>query len=78
LAIPEWAAGQRRSGASLTLFNALGQVVRRWDLSTWSAGFHSLNWDGRDAQGRAAASGVYLMRLRAGDFVQVRKALLLR
>jgi len=78
LAIPQWADGRRREAVSLTLFNALGQVVRTWDLSGWSPGFHSLNWDGRDGQGHAVASGVYLMRLRAGEFVQVRKALLLR
>ncbi|MFT7692041.1 MAG: phosphodiesterase/alkaline phosphatase D-like protein, partial [Candidatus Latescibacterota bacterium] len=78
LAIPQWADGRRREAVSLTLFNALGQVVRTWDLSGWSPGFHSLSWDGRDGQGHAVASGVYLMRLRAGEFVQVRKALLLR
>jgi len=76
LAIPE--LGRNKKPVSLTLFNVLGQVVRRWDLSRWQPGFHALVWDGQDDAGRAAASGVYLLRLQAGDFVQVRKALLLR
>ena len=77
LAIPEGAAG-RSQGAQLTLYNVLGQQVRVWDVSGYAAGFHALRWDGRDGQGRAVASGVYLIRLQAGDVVQVRKALLLR
>ena len=74
LAIP--AKGAKR--ASLVIYNALGQRVRRWDLRRLHPGFHQLAWDGRDQQGHSAASGVYLVRLMAGDFVQVRKITLLR
>tara|TARA_Y100001978_G_scaffold51912_1_gene46678 strand:- start:29 stop:1276 length:1248 start_codon:yes stop_codon:yes gene_type:complete len=78
LSIPARSLDQLRGRIELTVHNALGQVVRAWDLSTWDAGFHTLMWDGRDAQGRSVASGVYLIRLRADHFVQVRKALLVR
>ena len=64
--------------ASLAIYNAIGQRVRRWDLRRLPPGFHQLAWDGRDQQGRATASGVYLVRLAAGDFSQVRKIMLLR
>ena len=53
-------------------------MVRRWDLSAWQPGFHALVWDGRDQAGHEVASGLYLLRLRAGEFAQVRKVLLLR
>ena len=62
----------------LEIYNVLGQVVRVWDLSGWSPGFHSVVWDGRDGAGRSVGSGAYLVRLRAGDFRQTRKLLLLR
>jgi hypothetical protein len=62
----------------LEVYNVLGQVVRVWDLSGWSPGFHSVVWDGRDGVGRSVGSGAYLVRLRAGDFRQTRKLLLLR
>ena len=78
LSIPNRSLDQPRGRSELSVHNALGQVVRVWDLSTRDAGFHTLMWDGRDAQGQSVASGVYLIRLRADHFVQVRKALLVR
>jgi hypothetical protein len=43
-----------------------------------AAGSHTVAWDGRDARGESAASGVYVCRLQAGSLVTARKLLLLR
>ena len=40
------------------------------------AGLHRVRWDGRDAAGRAVASGTYLLRLRADGTTITRKATL--
>jgi len=64
--------------ADLAIYDALGRVVRVWDLSDWQPGFRVLIWDGLDEDGRPVSSGLYLARLRAGDFHQTRKLLLLR
>ena len=65
--------------ASLTVYDALGQVVAVLvDDVEGAAGRHAVVWDGRDRQGRKAANGLYFYRLRAGDFAQVRKMLLLK
>jgi hypothetical protein len=37
-----------------------------------------VEWDGRDAHGRAVASGVYFARLEAGDRSESRRIVLLR
>ena len=62
-----------RSHVTLSVFNTLGQLVAVIQEGEQEAGFHEAVFD---ASG--LASGVYLYRLRAGDFVQSRKLLLLR
>lgn len=43
-----------------------------------SAGAYSIVWDGRDNSGGDVASGIYLYKLRAGDFADARKMLFLK
>jgi len=57
----------------LEIFNVVGQTVATLVDETKEAGFHSVQWDGS-----AFASGVYLYRITAGDFVNTRKLLLLK
>jgi hypothetical protein len=63
----------QRSHVTLTVFNALGQQVAQLVSGEQEAGYHEVRFD---ASG--LSSGVYLYRLRAGDFVQTRKLLLIR
>ncbi len=60
------------------IYNILGQRVRTLVDNVLEAGVHKVQWDGKDEGGRNIASGVYLYRVRSGDFVQTRKLLLLR
>ncbi|NKB70577.1 MAG: T9SS type A sorting domain-containing protein [Candidatus Latescibacteria bacterium] len=62
----------------LALYGASGQLVRVLQGGFARAGEHRAVWDGRDAAGRAVASGVYLARLQVGPNSQVRKIVLLR
>ena len=62
----------------LTVVNLVGQEVRRLVQETRRAGAHRVRWDGRDEEGRPAATGVYLMRLQAGASERTRRMLLLR
>ncbi|PYO33865.1 MAG: hypothetical protein DMD86_09835 [Candidatus Rokuibacteriota bacterium] len=43
-----------------------------------SAGPHTVTWNGRDASGTAVRSGAYLLRVRAGRDLGVKKLVLLR
>jgi flagellar hook assembly protein FlgD len=45
---------------------------------TRPGGNHTVEWNGSDASGRTAASGVYFYRLVAGRFEQTKKMILLR
>lgn len=58
---------------NLAVFDLLGREVRTLVSGPVTAGVHRVRFDARDL-----ASGVYLYRLRAGDFVQTRKLTLVR
>lgn len=62
----------------LAVFDVLGRRVRSLLSDDVSVGSHVVTWDGRDDWGREAASGVYLYRVVAGDFVAVERMLLLK
>jgi|GEM_PF-4634591 hypothetical protein len=55
-----------------------GRIVRRLLSQELPPGRHQVIWDGTDAQGRPVASGVYLYMIRAGEFRQMKKCLLLK
>jgi dipeptidyl aminopeptidase/acylaminoacyl peptidase len=57
----------RAGQARLVVYNLLGQQVSVLAAGLQAAGEHVLRWDGRDVQGRPAASGVYLYRLETLD-----------
>jgi hypothetical protein len=64
---------------TLIVYNLLGQeVVRLLDHVAYQAGYHQIQWNGRNATGRSTASGIYVYRIAAGDFVQAKKMLLLK
>jgi flagellar hook assembly protein FlgD len=64
----------------------MGRHIRTLVNQRQPAGRYAITWDGRDEQGEALASGVYLYQLRAGDpsagsgqgFVQTRRMALVR
>jgi len=58
---------------SLKIFNLLGEEVTRLVSGQMDAGMHTVQWD---ATGQP--SGVYFYRLRAGEFVETRKLILMR
>jgi hypothetical protein len=67
-----------RAHVTIEVFNTLGQKVAVLVNEAMTAGEHSAVWNGTDRSGDRVASGVYLYRLRAGDFVTSRKMLLLK
>jgi len=56
----------RQESARLTIFDVAGRRVRTIDMPVAGAGPRSIQWDGHDASGREASSGVYLFRLESG------------
>ncbi len=64
--------------ASLCVVDVRGRVVRRLGSGRWAAGPHALRWDGTNDRGEPLPTGVYIVRLEAGDQVATRKLVLVR
>lgn len=60
------------------VFSPDGRLVRRIGDGYLPAGFNTLGWDGLDASGRQAPTGVYLIRLETPGSVERAKVVLTR
>ena len=63
------------SFVKLEIYNMLGQKIRTLISKQISVGAHSITWDGKDDFGRNVSSGIYLYKMEAVNFVQVKKML---
>jgi hypothetical protein len=68
----------QQAAVRLEVFDALGQRVRVLVDAVQSVGVHGVAWDGRNASGQVVGNGVYFYRMRAGEFHQMRRMLLLK
>jgi hypothetical protein len=62
----------------LAVYDLRGVRVRTLVGATQAAGRHEIVWNGRDDGGKQAASGVYMLRLVAGEVSQLRKMTLVK
>ncbi|NOZ76067.1 MAG: T9SS type A sorting domain-containing protein [FCB group bacterium] len=67
-----------RQNVKLVVYNLLGHKVRTLTNEVYNPGYHVLNWDGRNDANRQVSSGIYIYRIKAGDFVDHKKMILLR
>ncbi len=68
----------RAERVTLQVFNLLGELITTLvDDEQQDAGYHAAIWNGRNAGGQLAGNGVYFVRMLAGEFMQVRKVILL-
>ena len=66
------------SNVKLVIYNVLGQKVRTLLSDRIEAGYHSVVWDGRNDEGRAVASGIYIYKFEAGNFNRTMKLMMLK
>ena len=62
----------------LSIYNIMGQKVNTLVDQYQTAGYRTVRWDGKDDTGEEVSSGIYFYQLRAGDYTQSKKMLLLR
>ncbi|RMD92383.1 MAG: T9SS C-terminal target domain-containing protein, partial [Calditrichaeota bacterium] len=63
----------------LDIFNLLGKhIYSLVNHKPQQAGKYRVKWNGRDQYGQPVPGGMYIYQLKAGDFIQARKMVLLR
>lgn len=80
-----WIPYQLKDGSEVTIqiFSVPGDLVRELKLGYKPAGLYvsrdrAAYWDGRNASGEKAASGVYFYTIQAGDFTATKKIVVAR
>jgi len=63
---------------NIDVYNIRGQRVRSLVNEEFPVGEYSVVWDGRDEDGRNVGSGVYLYQMRAGEYTETRRMVLMK
>ena len=66
------------STVEIDIFDIRGTLIRTLNEGVRDVGSHEVEWDGRDKDNQPAGSGIYLIRIRAGDFQDVAKTTLVK
>ncbi len=63
---------------SIKIFNIKGQLVRNLASGIRQIGEYRVIWDGKNDNGQAIASGMYFLRMQAGDYTKTTKLAMLK
>ncbi|MCF7826673.1 MAG: FG-GAP-like repeat-containing protein [Candidatus Marinimicrobia bacterium] len=66
------------SSMSLIIYDVQGNIVSVLKSGSQSAGWYDVVWDGETSDGKQISTGIYFVRLVAGDYSQVIKMLFLK
>ena len=68
----------KTGSVELAVFDVGGRLVKRLVNRTVAAGIHETVWEGRDAVGRQASTGVYFFRLKTDDTIETKRMTLVK
>ena len=74
----EFELSEDAAPVSLAIYNIIGQRVITLLDEPLASGRYRITWDGTDRTGLQVASGIYFCRLRAGQWSQTRRMVLIR
>jgi flagellar hook assembly protein FlgD len=63
---------------TIKVYNMLGQLVTTLVDDLQSAGQKSVVWNGTNDVGAGVSSGIYILRMTAGGFVETKRMLLIK
>lgn len=69
---------QEPARIKLTIHDLLGRELVSLVDQRQSPGSYEIVWDGKDREGRTVCSGIHYYRIKANDFIKIRKMILMR
>jgi hypothetical protein len=63
---------------TLEIYNNLGEKIRTLTHLNYPAGNHQVTWDGKTDSGIVSPAGIYYYKIRAGEFTQTNKMLMVK
>jgi hypothetical protein len=73
-----FSVAQSSSAVELSIFNLKGQKIKTLINEAIPIGNHSVIWNGTDDNDKDVTSGVYLYKMKSGDYRKTRKMILLK
>ena len=67
-----------QENVQLIIYDMLGRKVRTLVNDNYDPGMYVINWDGMNDNRQPVSSGPYLYRIKAGEFVDHKKMILVR
>jgi flagellar hook assembly protein FlgD len=69
---------EKDSEVLVNIYDILGILIVTFQNENQTQGEHSIIWNGTDDLGNKLGAGVYFYQVKAGDFIQTRKMILLK
>jgi hypothetical protein len=63
---------------TIAIYNMLGQKIRTLVKENFKAGSHVVNWNGQNDHGLQVPTGMYIYRIKAGEFMAAKKMVMIK
>jgi len=69
---------QDPSSVRISIYNELGQQVKKWNGTALPIGWHRVNWNARNDEDNLVNSGIYFYRIEGENFIQHGRMILIK
>jgi len=66
------------SDVDLKIYNIKGQKIKKLEIRNLKLGINEVVWDGTDNDNKPVSSGIYFYKLKAGEFEEINKMILIK
>lgn len=69
---------ENAEGAKISIYNLRGQKIKKFDIRNLKLGMNKIDWNGDDENGNTVSSGIYLYKLKYGNYTSTKKMILMK